>query len=97
MRYVIFGIVALLACDGPTETRSIKVPTFADGSQVVHPAIVRVTVTPGDTSAYPSGTVQYVATARDGQGSPASSSCVEVDYVGYHHPDRIPHGIGSGS
>src|SRR6266850_5440762 len=68
MRYVIFGIVALLACHRPTETHPFEVPTSVDGLRVVHPAIVRITVTPGDASAYPSRTVQYVATARDGQG-----------------------------
>ena len=68
MRYVFLGILALLACDAPTDPQSAEVPTSIDGLRVVHPAIVRITVTPGDASANPSGTVQYVATARDDQG-----------------------------
>ena len=68
MRNVIFGVLALLACDAPTDTSLLEVPDFIDGLRVVHPTVVRVTVTPGDASAYPAGTVQYVATARDGQG-----------------------------
>jgi hypothetical protein len=68
MRYVFLGILALLACDAPTDTKSAEAPTSIDGLRVVHPAFVIVTVTPGDTSAYPAGTVQYKATARDDQG-----------------------------
>jgi hypothetical protein len=68
MRYVIFGVLALLACDAPTDTSSLEVPDFIDGLRVVHPAVVLVTVTPADATAYPAGTVQYVATARDGEG-----------------------------
>ena len=68
MRYVIFGVLAFLACDAHTETNPLEVPSFVDGLRIVHPAVVRVTVTPGDATAYPAGTVQYIATARDGQG-----------------------------
>ena len=68
MRYLIFGLVALFACDVPSDTNPVDVPTALDGLRVVHPATVRITVTPGTASAYPAGTIQYVATARDGQG-----------------------------
>jgi hypothetical protein len=68
MRYVFFGILALLACDAPTETKEAEAPMSIDGLRVVHPAFVIVSVTPGDASAYPAGTVQYNATARDGEG-----------------------------
>jgi hypothetical protein len=68
MRYVIFGVLALLACDAPTDASLLEVPDFIDGLRVVHPAVVIVTVTPGDATAYPAGTVQYAATARDGEG-----------------------------
>lgn len=68
MRYVIFGVLALLACDAPTDMSRLDVPDLIDGLRVVHPAVVRVTVTPADASSYPAGTVQYVATARDDQG-----------------------------
>ena len=68
MRYVFLGILALLACDAPTDTKGAEAPTSIDGLRVVHPAFVIVTVTPGDISAYPAATVQYKATVRDGQG-----------------------------
>ena len=68
MRYVTFGVLALLACDAPTDTKSAEAPSSIDGLRVVHPAIVIVTLSPGDTTAYEAGTVQYKATARDGQG-----------------------------
>ena len=68
MRYVIFGVLALLACDAPTDTSPLEVPDFIDGLRVVHPAVVRVTVTPARDTIYSAGTVQYVGTARDGQG-----------------------------
>jgi hypothetical protein len=68
MRYVIFGVLALLACDAQTDTNPLEVPSLIDGLRVVHPATVFVTVTPGDTSAFIAGTVQYSATARDGEG-----------------------------
>ena len=68
MRYVFLGILALLACDAPTDTKGAETLTSIDGLRVVHPAFVIVTVTPGDMSAYPAATVQYKATVRDGQG-----------------------------
>jgi hypothetical protein len=68
MRYVIFGVVALFACDAPTDMKPLEVPTSVDALRLVHPAVVRVTVTPANASSYPAGTIQYVATARDGQG-----------------------------
>ena len=68
MRYVFLGILALHACDAPTDTKSAEVPMSIDGLRVVHPAFVIVIVTPGDTTASPPGAVQYKAIARDGQG-----------------------------
>ena len=68
MRYVIFGVLALLACDAPTDTIPLEVPDFIDGLRIVHPAVVRVTVRPSSDTTYSTGTIQYVATARDGQG-----------------------------
>jgi hypothetical protein len=68
MRYVIFGVLALLACDAPTDTSPLEVPDFIDGLRVVHPAVVRVTVTPAQDTVYSAGTAQYVGTARDDQG-----------------------------
>jgi len=68
MRYVICGVLALLACDAPTDTSRLEVPDFVDGLRVVHPAVVIVTVTPAHDTIYSAGTVQYVGTARDGQG-----------------------------
>jgi hypothetical protein len=44
------------------------VPTSIEELRVVRPSVVRVTVTPVNASAYPAGTIQYVATARDGHG-----------------------------
>jgi hypothetical protein len=67
MRYVIFGVVALLACDAPADTRRLDLPTAVDELRIVNPKVVRVTVTPANGSAYPAGTIQYLATARDGQ------------------------------
>lgn len=68
MKYVIFGVVALLACDAPADTRSLDLPTSVDQLRIVHPKVVRVSVTPANASAYPAGSIQYIATARDGQG-----------------------------
>jgi hypothetical protein len=68
MRYLIFGIIALSACGTPTDMQPKQVPESIDELRVVKPKIVRVTVTPANASAYPTGTIQYVATARDGQG-----------------------------
>ena len=103
MRYVIFGVLALLACDAPTETRFDEVPASVDALRVVHPAIVRVTVTPGDTSAYPTGIVQYSATVRDGQGrllrpaswkwSSSDTTVVTVSATGLAVARRAGHGI----
>jgi hypothetical protein len=68
MRYLISGVVVLIACGAPTDMIPKEAPISIDGTRVVHPSVVTVTVTPGDTSAYAQGTVQYVATARDGEG-----------------------------
>ena len=68
MRYLISGVVALIACSAPTDMISREAPISIDGTRVVHPSVVNVTVTPPDSSAYPQGTVQYFATARDGEG-----------------------------
>ena len=68
MRYLIFGVAALFACGAPTDMKGPEVPTSVEQLRVVHPAVVRVTVTPDNASAYPAGTIQYVAIARDGQG-----------------------------
>jgi hypothetical protein len=68
MKYVIFGVVALLACDAPADTRSLDLPTSVDQLRIVRPKVVRVTVTPATATAYPAGSIQYIATARDGQG-----------------------------
>lgn len=68
MRFLISGVVALIACGAPTDMQLKEAPISIDAMRVVHPALVIVTVTPGDASAYAEGTVQYVATARDGEG-----------------------------
>ena len=68
MRYLISGVVALIACGAPTDMKPREAPISVDGMRVVHSAVVTVTVTPGNASAYPEGTVQYFATARDGEG-----------------------------
>ena len=68
MRYIIFGVVALFACDAPTDMKRLEVPTSVDALRIVSPAVVRVTVTPTNASAYPAGTIQYIAIARDGHG-----------------------------
>jgi hypothetical protein len=67
MRYLTFGVVAVLACAAPTDANYLEVPDLGDDA-VVRPAVVTVTVTPLNASTYPAGTVQYVATARDGDG-----------------------------
>jgi hypothetical protein len=67
MRYLTFGIAALLACAAPTDANYLGVPDLGDEA-VVRPAVVTVTVTPLHASTYPAGTVQYIATARDGEG-----------------------------
>ena len=68
MKYAIFSVLALFACGAPTDMKRIEVPTSVDELRIVHPAVVRVTLTPAAASAYPAGTIRYVATARDGQG-----------------------------
>jgi hypothetical protein len=68
MKFVLFGAVVLLACDAPLDPRRLEIPGSADESRVVHPSVVRITVTPDNATAYPAGTIQYVATARDDQG-----------------------------
>ena len=67
MRYLTFGVAALLACAAPTDANYLEVPDSGDDA-VIRPAVVTVTVTPLNASTYPAGTIQYVATARDGQG-----------------------------
>lgn len=67
MKYPILSVAVLIACGAPTDTNRQEVPTTVD-FRIVHPATVRVTVTPANGNAYPSGKVQYVAVARDGQG-----------------------------
>ena len=68
MKYVIFGVIALLACDAPADTRSLDLPTSVDQLRIVRPKVVSVTVTPANASAYPAGSIQFIAVARDGQG-----------------------------
>jgi hypothetical protein len=67
MRYLTFGVAALIACAAPTDSNYLEVPDLGD-ERVVRPAVVSVTVTPLNATAYPAGTVQYVATVRDGEG-----------------------------
>lgn len=67
MRYLRFGLAALIACAAPTDANYFEVPDSGD-ERIVRPPVVTVTVTPLNGSAYPAGTVQYVATARDGEG-----------------------------
>ena len=66
MRAFIFGIAVLMACDGSTAMKQLTDPI--DETRVVRPSEVRVTVTPANASAYPGDAIQYVATARDGNG-----------------------------
>ena len=87
MRYLIIGIVALFACGAPTDMRHLEVPTSLDGLRVVHPAIVRVTVTPANATAYPAGTIQYIATARDGQGRLLRAAAWTPPLRSYLSPD----------
>jgi hypothetical protein len=65
MKYSIFSVAVLFACGAPTDTDRLDVPTSVD-FRIVHPAVVRVTVTPANGNAYPAGKVQYVAVARNG-------------------------------
>jgi hypothetical protein len=67
MRYLTFGVAALIACAAPTDSNYLGVPDLGD-ERIVRPPVVTVTVTPLNASAYPAGTVQYIATARDGDG-----------------------------
>jgi uncharacterized protein YjdB len=66
MKSLLFGVAVLMACDGPTAMKQLTDPT--DEARVVRPSEVRVTVTPANASAYPGDAIQYVATARDGNG-----------------------------
>jgi len=103
MRYLIFGVVVLIACDAPTDMNSKEAPISVDGMRVVHPSLVTVTVTPGSASAYPQGTVQYFATARDGEGrilTPASwkwtssdTTVAVVSVTGLAMARAVGHGI----
>lgn len=68
MKYPILSVAVLLACAAPTDMNRLEVPSLIDELRVVHPAVVIITVTPVNGNAHPAGTVQYVATARDGQG-----------------------------
>jgi hypothetical protein len=68
MKYVLFGAVALLACDAPLDPKHLEIPALVGEARAVHPSVVRITVTPNNATAYPAGTIQYVATARDGEG-----------------------------
>jgi hypothetical protein len=68
MKYLVFGVAALIACGAPTDMKRLAILDFGDEARVVHPKIVRVTVTPVTAVAYAGTTVQYVATARDGEG-----------------------------
>jgi Bacterial Ig-like domain (group 2) len=67
MKCSIFSVAVLFACGAPTDTNRLDVPTSVD-FRIVHPAVVRVTVTPANGNAYPAGKVPYVAVARDGRG-----------------------------
>lgn len=67
MRYLTFGVAALLACVAPTDANYLAAP-HQSGEAVVRPAVVIVTVTPLKASTYPAGTARYVAIARDGEG-----------------------------
>lgn len=68
MKYPILSVAVFFACAAPTDMNRLEVPSSIDKLRVVHPAVVNITVTPVNGNAYPSGTVQYVAIARDGQG-----------------------------
>jgi hypothetical protein len=74
MRYPILSVALLFACGDPTDMKRLEIPTTVDELRVVNPAVIRITVTPGNGKVYPAGTVQYVATARDGQGRVLSAS-----------------------
>lgn len=103
MRYLISGVVALIACGAPTDMQLEDAPISIDGMRVVHPALVTVTVTPGHASAYPEGTVQYVATARDGEGrvlraaawkwSSSDTTVAVVSLTGLATGHAVGHGI----
>jgi pullulanase len=68
MKYLILSVAVILACAAPTDMNRLDVPISVDELRVVHPKVVVITVTPANGNAYPAGTVQYVAKARDGQG-----------------------------
>ena len=46
MRYLLFGVVAMFACDAPTDMKRLEASTAVVQSRVVHPNVVRITVTP---------------------------------------------------
>jgi hypothetical protein len=103
MRYLISGVVVLIACGAPTDMNPTVAPISVDGMRVVHPAVVTVTVTPGDASAYSQGTVQYFATARDGEGrvlraaawkwSSSDTTVAVVSLTGLATARAVGHGI----
>lgn len=68
MKYLIFGVAAAIACGAPTDMTSRALPDFGDEARIVRPKVVTVTVSPVSSNAYLGGSVQYVATARDGDG-----------------------------
>ena len=103
MRYLISGVVALIACGAPTDMNPTLDPISVDGTRVVHPAVVTVSVTPVTASAYPQGTVQYIATARDGEGrvlraaawkwSSSDTTVAVVSLTGLATARAVGHGI----
>lgn len=68
MKYPVLSVAVLIACAAPTDMKRLDAPSLIDELRIVHPAVVNITVTPVNGNAFPAGTVQYVATARDGQG-----------------------------
>lgn len=71
------GLIAIafaLACAAPTDSTRIEPPTDVAELRIVHPKVVRVTVTPLDTAVYPAVMAQYTAIARDGQGRTLQAS-----------------------
>ena len=65
---IIVAQVVLCGCAAPTDMRPFGLPASIDELRVVHPAVVTVTVTPPDTTVVRASRLQYVGTARDGQG-----------------------------
>jgi len=68
MKISIVSIAVFVACAAPTDMNRLEVPSLIDELRTVRPAVVIITVTPSNGNAFPAGTVQYIATARDGQG-----------------------------